>query len=308
MSGRRVLITGADGFVGGHLCRRLQSAGYDVVRATRTQVGDIGADTDWGPVMNETDAVVHLAARVHVMQDTADDPLAAFRAVNRDGTRTLVSAAATAGVRHFLYLSSIKVNGENTGAEPFRGTDSHIPDDPYGLSKYEAEQAVRDIASHAGMGWTILRPPLVYGPGVRANFKALMGLCAREWPLPFGMIDNRRSLIYVGNLTDAIAVCLENPQAAGKTYLVSDGEDLSTAELVRRLGRALGRTPPLLPVPPALLRLAGGMTGRSATVARLLDSLVVDGAPIRSELAWTPPYTVDQGLAATAAWYGTADE
>lgn len=310
----RVLVTGANGFAGQALCPWLENAGWTVrkaVRATRQgciAVGDIGANTDWRAALDGMDAVAHLAARAHIMQDTALDPLAAYHAVNCAGTENLARQAAQAGVKRLVYLSSIKVNGESTLARPFHAVDAPHPQDPYGVSKWEAEQALQRIATETGLEIVILRPPLIYGPFVKANFLRLMKLIARGLPLPLGMVNNRRSLLYLGNLADAIRVSLVHPAAAGKTYLLSDGDPLSTAELVRCLAAALGKPATLLPVPPALLRLAGLLTGKRAEVARLLDSLEIDSSAIRHELGWQPPYTLEQGLTATAAWYRATRE
>lgn len=305
----RVLVTGANGFVGQALCPQLENSGWSVRKAVRLSqedcvaVGDIGPNTDWRAALDGMDAVVHLAARAHIMQDKAQDPLAAYRAVNCAGTENLARQAAQAGVKRLVYVSSIKVNGESTTDRPFRANDIPHPQDPYGVSKWEAEQALQRVAAETGLEIVILRPPLIYGPFVKANFLRLMKLSERGLPLPLGMVKNRRSLLYLGNLTDAIRVCLSHPTAPGKTYLLSDGDPLSSAELVRRLGVALERPAMLLPVPPALLRLAGLLTGRRAEVARLLDSLEVDSSAIRQELGWQPPYSTGQGLATTAAWY-----
>lgn len=263
--------------------------------------------------------VVHLAARVHVMHDTVTEPLAEFRKVNVIGTERLAKKAATEGVRRFVFVSSIKVNGEKTSflnhhaqqissnplsmrenLRSFLEDDAPNPQDPYAVSKWEAEQILRQIAQETGMEVVIIRPPLVYGPRVGANFLKLLKLIKKGMPLPFGLIDNQRSLIYVGNLVDAIITSLEHPAAAGQTYLVSDGEDVSTPELIRRIATSLGRPARLLPIPPALLRFAGHLTGKSAQVERLLDSLVIDSSKIRRELGWVPPFTMEQGLAETA--------
>ncbi len=305
----RVLVTGADGFVGQALCPLLENVGWTVHKATRKPrtgcfaVGDIGPDTDWRSALNGVTAVVHLAARVHVMADTTADPLAVYRAVNCAGSENLARQAALAGVKRLVYVSSIKVNGESTGSLPFRATDTPHPQDPYAHSKWEAEQALHRIAAETGLEVVVLRPPLVYGPGVKANFLRLLGLVERGLPLPFGAVKNRRSLLYLGNLADAIRICLSQPAAAGKTYLLSDGVALSSAELVRSLAAALGKAPKLLPVPPMLLRLAGLLFGKSAEVGRLLDSLEIDGSAIKQELDWQPPYSMTQGFAATADWY-----
>lgn len=305
----RVLVTGANGFVGQALCPLLENAGWSVSKAVRSNregciaVGDIGPDTDWRAALDGTDAVVHLAARAHIMQDTARDPLAAYRAINSAGCENLARQAAHAGVKRLVYISSIKVNGENTADRPFHESNTPHPQDPYGVSKWEAELALQRVATETGLEIAILRPPLIYGPGVKANFLRLMNLIARGLPLPLGLVKNRRSLLYLGNLTDAIRACLSHPAAAGKTYLLSDGDPLSTAGLVRHLAAALGKSATLLPIPPSLLHLAGLLTGKRAEVARLLDSLEIDGTAIRRELDWQPPYTLEQGLAATVDWY-----
>lgn len=305
----QALVTGANGFVGQALCPWLENAGWAVRKAVRAPqedciaIGDIGTDTDWRAALDGMDAVVHLAARAHIMQDIALDPLTAYRAINCAGTENLARQAAQAGVKRLVYISSIKVNGESTTGRPFRANDIPHPQDPYGVSKWEAEQALQRVAIETGLEIVILRPPLMYGPLVKANFLRLMNLIARGLPLPLGMVRNRRSLLYLGNLADAIRCCLTHPAAAGKIYLLSDGAPLSSAELVQSLAAALGKPALLLPVPPPLLRLAGLLTGKRAEVARLLDSLEIDSSAIRHELGWQAPYTLEQGLAATAAWY-----
>jgi nucleoside-diphosphate-sugar epimerase len=258
------------------------------------------------------DAVVHLAARVHVMRDAAADPLAEFRRVNVDGTRALLEEAIQAGARRFLYASSVKALGEGGDAVLTDDTPP-APADPYGISKVEAETVVRELADAAGVHAPILRFPLVYGPGVRANFLKLLQLVDRGIPLPFGLVRNRRSMVYVENAAAAVVAALESPAAARESFLVSDGEDLSTPELVRRIARALGRPARLIPIPPALFA-AGGRVGdllaralpfplTSAAVHRLLGSLAVDSSRLARLTGFAPPFTVDQGLAATAAWY-----
>lgn len=304
-----ILVTGATGFVSQALCPLLESSGWTVRKAVRRAltgciaVGDIGPDTDWRIALDGVTAVVHLAARVHVMRDAASDPLTEYRAVNCAGTANLARQAAKAGVKRLVYLSSIKVNGEFTGVAPFRAGDPPHPLDPYAISKWEAEQALLQIAGETGLEIVVLRPPLVYGPGVKANFLRLLSLIERGLPLPLGAVKNRRSLLYLGNLADAIRVSLTHPSAAGKTYLLSDGAALSTAELVRHLAAALGKTPKLIAVPPVLLKIAAHLTGKSAEAARLLDSLEIDGTAITRDLDWHPPYSTEQGLAVTASWY-----
>ena len=301
-----VLVTGATGFVGSSLRIALAELGHRVRPAVRdssglaseAMVGYIHTHTDWSAALSGCDAVVHLAARVHVMRDAAADPLMAFRTVNVDGTLNLARQAAAAGVRRFVFLSSIKVNGEGR-AEPYRETDQAAPRDPYAVSKWEAEQGLRALAAETGMELVILRPPLVYGPGVKANFQRLIRAVAKGLPLPLGAIDNRRSLLFLGNLVDAIRLCLEHPAAANRTYLLADGEDVSTPELVRRLARAMDRPAHLLAVPPAWFALAGQLLGKREEVARLLGSLAVDSSAIRADLGWKPPSSLDQGLRLT---------
>ena len=311
----KILITGADGFVGSALCDRLRNDAVpfrgvvkrlksNVVACQHMAVGDISAETDWSSALQDVTEVVHLAARVHFMTESCHDPLAEFRRVNVEGTASLARQAAARGVSRFVFLSSIKVNGELTGAgQPFTATDTPAPDDAYGFSKYEAEQRLWQISKETGMEIVVLRPPLVYGPGVKGNFMRLMQIIDKQIPLPLGAIQNQRSLIYVGNLVDAIRVCLTHPKATGKTFLVSDGEDVSTPELIRRLAASLRRMPLLLPVPVSLMKWTSAFLGKKAAVDRLLGSLTVDMAQIREDLGWNPPYTMQAGVDTTAQWY-----
>ncbi|NIU05472.1 MAG: SDR family oxidoreductase [Gammaproteobacteria bacterium] len=310
----RVLVTGATGFVGRALCRELLRRGHTVVAAVRREaelpdgcetrlVAEIGPDTDWSATLVGIDAVAHLAARVHVMRASAADELAAYRRTNVEGTLRLARAAAQAGVERFVFLSSIKVMGEVSPHGPLTEADPPRPQDPYAVSKLEAERGLSEVAGRYAMGLVILRPPLVYGPGVKGHFHSLLRLVDRGVPLPLGAIDNRRSLLYLGNLADAIGLCLSHPAAPGKTFLLRDGEDLSTPDLVRRLAAALGRRSFLFSFPPSWLLPMARALGRGGQAERLLGSLCLEDRPIRQELGWPPPFTVQDGLRETAEWY-----
>jgi nucleoside-diphosphate-sugar epimerase len=300
-----VLVTGANGLVGRALCAQLAQGGHAAIRTVRSftsrgewAVGDLHGNTDWLAALGTgTDAVVHSAARVHVMDDMSPDPLAEFRRVNVDGTLNLARQAAAAGVRRFVFISSVKVNGEATLAgKPLTEQDAAAPQDAYGISKMEAEQGLRQIALNTGMEVVIIRPPLVYGPGVKANFAALMRAVQRGYPLPLGAVHNQRSLVALGNLVDFIITCATHPLAANQTFLVSDGHDLSTAELVRGMAQAAGVRARLLPVPVPLLRAAAAVLGKAGAVDRLCGNLQVDIAKARNFLGWLPPVSVEQGL------------
>ncbi len=309
-----VLITGMNGFVGRALCPELLRYGHSVRGALRQNegkpalmgggepvvVGTISAATDWKDALAGCDVIVHLAARVHVMDDKASDPLAEFREANTEGTLNLARQAVQAGVKRFVFISTIKVNGEGRD-EPYLETDVAAPEDAYAISKWEAEQGLHRIAQKTGLEVVILRPPLVYGPGVKANFLRLMQWVKKGWPLPLGAIRNRRSLLYLGNFVDAIRLCVEHPAAAGQTFLLDDGEPVSTPELVRAVAHALDRPARLLAVPVKVLGLGGALLGKRAAVARLTGSLFVDSTSMRTRLGWKPPYTMQQGLEATVA-------
>jgi nucleoside-diphosphate-sugar epimerase len=313
-----IVVTGGNGFIGRGLCAELAARGRPVRAAVRElrephpqafPVGDIHGDTDWEAALAGAEAVVHCAARVHVMQDSAADPLTAFRAVNLEGTRRLAEVAAEVGVRRLVFLSSIKVNGEATApGSPFHASDSPRPSDAYAVSKWEAEQALHGIAARTGLKVVVVRPPLVYGPGVRANFERLMRLVARGAPIPLGSVDNRRSMVALDNLVDLLVRCVDHPAAAGETFLVSDRRDLSTPEWIRMLAAAMGRPARLLPVPPALLRLGGRLMGRRAEVERLIDSLQLDIEPTCEALDWSPPVSVEEGLSRTVAAFRAAGQ
>ncbi len=311
-----MLVTGATGFVGSFLCRRLLDKGHHVrgtLLATESPsalpfgvepapVEPLGPETRWTEALSGIDTVIHLAARVHIMDDPAADPLTEFRKVNTAGTARLAAEAAAAGVRRLVFVSSIKVNGEESSV-PYTERAPLNPTDPYGISKREAEDLLRRIEAETGLEVVVLRPTLVYGPGVKANFRNLMKAVLCGVPLPLASIANRRSLVYVGNLADAVAACAVHPQAGGKTYLISDGDDISTPELVRRLAAALGVPPRLFPVPVFLMRMVGAVAGRRAAIDRLAGSLTVDSSKIHRELNWTPPFSMEEGLRATAEWF-----
>lgn len=303
-------MTGASGFVGGALVKRLATdpSFNGVLAAVRrkaafiegvqqVQVADLLPTTDWKIVLQGVDVVIHCAARVHVMKDVATDPLQAYREVNVLGTLNLARQAAQEGVNRFLFLSSIKVNGEATRpGQPFTADEVPAPLDPYGISKLEAEQGLRKIEAQTGMEVAIVRSPLVYGPGVKANFASMMRWVSRGVPLPLGAIYNSRSMVALDNLVDLLVTCVNHPAAAGQTFLVSDGEDVATAELLRRTAHAMNKKAFLFPVPAFLLEWAAGLLGKREVVQRLCGSLQVDIDKTCHLLRWTPPLTLDQGL------------
>lgn len=309
-----VLLTGANGFVGRRLMDYLSAKGFNVLGAARfistpgadneIAVGDINATNDWSAAFQDRQVVIHAAARAHVMKDEESDPLSVYREVNTAGTLNLARQAAKAGVKRFIFISSIKVNGETTTSLPaFTESDVPAPQDPYGVSKREAEDCLRKIAHSTGMEVVIIRPPLVYGPGVKANFRNLMKLANTRVPLPFGAIHNLRSMVYVGNLVDFIVKCIDHPAAKNQTFLLSDGKDLSLTGLLCLLRSSMAKPSRLIPVPASLFRLAGSITGKRAVVDRLVGSLQVDASKACELLHWQPPYTVEQGIKATTDHY-----
>lgn len=301
-----ILVTGATGFVGQALTQDLAQRGMAFRGASRrpgtghVAVGEMTASTDWSAALDGVDTVIHLAARTHVLNETATDPLAAYRAVNVDATLNLARRAVDAGVRRFVFLSSVKVNGERTApGHPFRESDPSRPEDGYGISKREAEDGLFALARETGMALTVLRPPLVYGPGVKANFASLVRLSTAGLPLPFGAVRNERSLVYVGNLTDAIIRVLDHPAAAGQVFLVADAERPSIGALATEIAAAAGKPSRLISVPPSWISGALKLMGRGAMAERLLGSLTVDTGKIRGLLDWTPPHSLQEGLRAT---------
>ena len=315
----RVAVTGASGFVGQAVITGLLSCQHDVhavvrslekhappfTRAIQTfSAGDITVDTDWTDILTRVNCVVHCAARAHVMNETETDALAAYRAVNVAATRQLAEQAAKMGVQRLVYLSSIKVNGEQTvSGDCFTSMDKPFVENPYGISKWEAEQALHEVSAMTGLEVVIIRPPLIYGAGVKGNFLSMLGWLSRGMPLPLGAIQNQRSMVGIDNLVDLILTCMDHPNAANQTFLVSDDDDLSTTELVRRLGAALGKPARLLPVPASVLGLAARLVGKQEMAERLLGNLKVNISKTKELLDWVPPVSVNDGFKKTAKWY-----
>jgi nucleoside-diphosphate-sugar epimerase len=279
----------------------VRSLDKQIIGVDQVLITSIGKTTDWSSALQNVDVVVHLAARVHVMNEVAVDVLAEFRKVNVEGTLNLANQAAKASVKRFVFVSSIKVNGEHTLADcPFTANDDANPQDPYGISKHEAEQGLFLIAQQTGMEVVIIRPPLVYGAGVKANFASMMCIVKRGIPLPLGVIHNKRSFVYIGNLVSLIVRCMDHPAAANQVFLVSDGCDLSTTELLQKCAVALGVKARLLPVPQKLLAFSLALLGKRAVAQRLCGNLQVDISKAHSLLGWEPPVSVEDGLKATA--------
>ena len=317
-----LLVTGGTGFLGQALLPKLLVSGWRpliaAIRSKKTNfpagvsvkwVKELGSSTDWATCLQEVDIVIHLAARVHILNDHSADPLTEYRRVNVLGTLNLARQAAQAGVRRFVYISSIKVNGERTEpSQAFHASDIPAPEDAYGISKLEAEQGLMDLAHKTGMEVVIIRPPLVYGPGVKGNFSSMVRWVRKGLPLPLGAVHNKRSLVALDNLVDLIALCADperSPRAANEVFLVSDDEAVSTTELLRKLGQAYGARVRLLPVPTSLILVAANMLGKAAVADRLLGSLVVDNSKTRELLGWRPAVSMDQQLRKMAL-YDTA--
>ena len=304
LSATNVLVTGANGFIGGAVVARFVADGCNVAGAVRRPAGaswavsspSLGNDADWRPLLAGKTVVVHTAARAHMLNDRVADPLAEFRRVNVEGTLLLAVQSAAMGVRRFVFISSIGVNGADTFQQPFTSEDQAAPHSPYAVSKYEAELGLQALAAETGMEVVIIRPPLVYGPNAPGNFGSLMRWLQRGVPLPLGAIHNQRSLVALDNLVDLIVTCLSHPAAANQTFLVSDGEDVSTTELLRRMGQAMNRPARLMPVPAGLLEQVAALVGKRDMAQRLCGSLQVDIQKTRQLLGWKPPLTLDQGL------------
>ncbi len=319
---KSILITGSTGFIASHLIPLLSEEGWIISAATRRNskqlppqitsvpVGNIDGNTDWRWALGGINAVIHLAARAHILEDDASNPQTEYFKVNTEGTANLVRHSIQAGVKHFVFISSIGAMG-SFSVSPLSETSPCQPATPYGCSKLQAEKSLIELASSTKMTWTIVRPTLVYGPGNPGNMARLIKLINKDLPLPFGLVKNCRSFVYVGNLVAAIATCLTHPNAKNQTFLVSDGQDISTPELIRKIAHHLGRPCHLLPVPPSFLRLAGylGDTAQyllkrpiplnTPIIDRLLGSMVVDSSHIQTALNWQPPFTMDRGLEET---------
>ncbi len=309
-----ILVTGATGFVGSHLLPTLEKHNFSLTVTTRQKtpnfpetvttipIGEIDEKTDWSEALAGIDYVIHLAARAHILQDTVANPEEAFYQTNTAATANLVQCAIAQGVKHFIFISSIGAMA-TTSNQILTESSPCEPNTPYGRSKLKAEQAVQQLCAESSLTWTILRPPLIYGANNPGNMARLLKLVHTGIPLPFGAVKNRRSFLYVGNLVDAITTCLFHPQARNQTFLVSDSEAVSTPTLMTEIAQTMGKSPVLMPIPTPVLKLSGKLSGNEETVHRLLGSLELDSTKIRTMLAWTPPFSLKQGLQETVAWY-----
>jgi len=313
----KILITGATGFVGRALFENLKSKKKYLVhlsiRANQEKlfegektfnIGEIDANTNWKDALDGVDCIIHCAARAHMTEKKQTNSLNAYRAINVDGTRNLAKQAVAIGIKRFIFLSSIKVNGEETiASKSFKYNDILQPEDAYGISKWEAEQALLKISKQMGLEVVIIRLPLVYGEGVKGNFLRLLDIVYKQIPLPFAKINNLRSFVGLDNLIDLIICCIEHPKARGKTFLVSDGEDLSTSDLIIKLSKFMNKSPRLFQVPKLIIQLIGRLVGKSSEIKRLLESLRVDNSYTREILGWSPVLSLDESLAKTVRWY-----
>ncbi len=315
----KILVTGADGFVGNKLCQTLAAKGAHLRSAVRCLSGKsvtyhldnndivdikgIGPDTDWTSALDGVDTVVHLAARVHMVKEPAKEPLAAYRLVNTFGTERLAEMAVEAGVRRFIYISTIKVNGEGASASPLNEKSEVAPKLPYAISKLEAEVILQKISRKSGMELVIIRPPLVYGPEVGGNFLRMLNYVYKEVPLPFAGIINRRSMIGIDNLVDFIYICITNRHASGELFTVSDNEAVSTPELLRMLAAGLNKRAMLFYFPKNLLKLGACLSARSKDIERLISSLVIDSSKAGEKLGWKPPVSLNEGIVSVTKWY-----
>jgi nucleoside-diphosphate-sugar epimerase len=312
----KLLITGATGFLGSMLCKNLSLKNYLINASTRSDsqktikgikffnVGDINSKTKWDEALFSVECVIHCAARAHMMKDKKQDILKFYRKINVEGTRNLAMQAAMSGVKRFIFISSIKVNGEITiGSSSFKNGDIPKPEDAYGISKWEAEQALWKVSKQTGLEIVIIRPPLVHGYGVKGNFLRLLNLVYRGVPLPFAGIDNCRSFIGLENLIDIIILCIDHSKAAGNTFLISDTECISTSDLISKLQKIMKKPSRLFSIHSNLIKLMGFLTGKSLEVKRLLYSLKIDSSHAQKVLGWIPPITLDEGLEKTVKWY-----
>jgi nucleoside-diphosphate-sugar epimerase len=317
-----ILITGASGFVGRAVCNRALSFGLKVKGCHRSpesakllpagvgriQIDSLDGNTDWSNALAGVEVVIHLAGRAHIMEAAPKESLEAYRKVNVEGTQRLATMAISAGVKRFVFVSTVKVNGERSASRPFRETDTAQPEDAYAISKWEAEQLLGGLAAGSQMEVVILRPPLVYGRDVRANFLRMLHLVQRRIPLPIASVSNRRSLIYVENLADAILHSVSHTKAKGQTFLVADGEGISTPELIQCIADHMNLSAPLFACPTPILTLLGRLAGKSGEVNRLIDSLAVDSSKFRTETSWIPPYSLSQGIRETVNWFFSSQQ